>query len=416
MKDHVAIVGAGVVGLSTAYDLLNRGFRVTILEKDAQECEGCSFGNGGLIVPSHFVPLAAPGMVMMGLRMLADRRSPFGVERITDFQTLSWMARFALAGTKAHVERCAPLLRDLNLASWGLYERMIAEMGVDVGFARKGLLMLSRTPAAHRAEAKLGEEANRLGLRTTDLSPKDLQSLEPQLEMDVAGAVLFEDDAHLTPSTFMRALRAHVVAQGARLLAGDAMTKFRTEGWRVASIVHQAGELQADHYVLAAGAWSGELAATFRLRLPMLAGRGYGITATNPPQRPRIPAIFTEARVAVTPMQEGVHFVGTMELSHPVVRPTSPRVEAMRENVSRYYPAYKPADLDGTTWCGLRPCSPDGMPYIGRSRRAENLVIATGHAMMGMSLGPVTGKLVGELIADEKPSHPLDLLSPDRYA
>lgn len=396
---HVAIVGAGVVGLCAADALLDRGFRVTIFEKERDEETGCSYGNGGLVVPSHFVPLAAPGMVAMGLRMMADRRSPFGVARLLDWETLAWSARFALAGTPRHVARCAPVLRDLNLASREIYARLCEELAVP--FERRGLLMLCQTQKAQDGEARLADDANRLGLEATVLGRDEVARLEPGVTMDVAGGVLFRDDAHLTPALFMRALRARVLSRGAEIVHRE---------------VTDLKAVEADAVVVAAGSWSGRLAKSLGLRLPLMAGRGYGATATRPPQTPKIPAIFTEARVAVTPMADGVRFVGTMELAGPVVQPTSPRVDAMRESVSRFYPAYRPEHLDGPVWCGLRPCSPDGMPYVGRTKRAGNVVFATGHAMMGMSLGPITGRLVAEIVAGDPPSLPLDLLNPDRYA
>lgn len=408
---EVVVVGAGIVGLSVADALLDRGFSVTVVERESGE-SGCSFGNGGLIVPSHFVPLAAPGMLVMGMRMMADRRSPFGIARI-DLPTLAWSARFALAGTKKHAERCAPLLRDLNLASREMFTRLAGEM--DVPFTRNGLLMLSQTQKAQDGEAHLADDANRLGLKTTVLSRDEVAKMEPGVTMDVAGGVFFEDDAHLTPAQFMRAFRARVETRGATFVLAD-VTGFRREGRKVAAVQTGSTEIAADEVVVAAGSWTGELAKAIGLRLPLMAGRGYGITTPEPPQMPRLPSILTEARVAVTPMADGLRFVGTLELAGPVLRPSSPRVEAMRENVTRYYPAFRPEHLSGPVWCGLRPCSPDGMPYVGRTGKAENVILATGHAMMGMSLGPITGRLVSEIVAGDAASLPLELLSPDRYA
>jgi len=412
---HAAVIGAGIVGLSAADELLDRGFQVTVIERDKQEGEGCSFGNGGLIVPSHFIPLAAPGMVRMGVRMMLDKGSPFGVASFTDLQTLSWMARFALAGTKSHVERCAPLLRDLNLASRAIYESNVPEMSPEVGYERKGLIMLSATHAAHESETKLAEQANVIGLKATPLSREEVVAMEPGVDMEIAGGVHFEDDAHLAPDAYMRALRKRVTDKGATIRSGvEAKAFARNNGW-IGSVETSAGPIEADEFVLAGGAWSADLAHTAGLRMPMRAGRGYGQTVTNPPQKMRIPTILTEARVAVTPVPTGVHFVGTLELTAPALRPSSPRVEAMRRNISRYYPAFTAETLEGPVWCGLRPCSPDGMPYLGRTARAQNLIVATGHAMMGMSLGPISGRLVAQLAAGDSPSIPLALLSPDRY-
>lgn len=411
---HVAIVGAGIVGLSIADELLQRGIQVTVIEREAEEGNGCSYGNGGLVVPSHFVPLAAPGMVQMGLRMMADRGSPFGVERF-DLETLSWMARFALAGTKAHVERSGPVIRDLNLASRTIFEENVSRFAAHVGYHQKGLLMLSRTQAGQDGEAHLAKDAVALGLRADVLSAEDVRRLEPDLPMEIVGAVYFRDDAHLSPDLYTRALRKHVEASGATVRSGVEATAFRSSGGKIGGIETEAGVIQADAYVLAAGSWSPQLSRSAGLKIPMRAGRGYGFTVPDLPGRMTLPTILTEARVAVTPLPEGIHFVGTMELTGPEIRPASPRVDTMRANIGRYYPTFTPERLNVPTWCGLRPCTPDGMPYLGRTRRADNLFVATGHAMMGFSLGPITGRLTADLMTGREPSIPLALLNPDRY-
>jgi D-amino-acid dehydrogenase len=415
VSQHVVVVGAGVIGLCTADALIDRGYRVTVLERDREPGNGCSYGNGGIVVPSHFVPLAAPGMVRQGLLMLRDRQSPFGVSKLTDLATLGWMARFARASNPGHVERSAPLLKELNLQSRTLYEGLVANLGVDVGYAKRGLLMLSRTHAAHEAESRLADQANRIGLRATLLTNDDLKRLEPDVEMDVAGAVHFEDDAHLTPPVFMEAMRRKLLACGAEIRYGISASGFRTENRTVKSIETDQGPLEADEFVVAAGAWSNALARSLGLKLPLLAGKGFGMTITDPPETPRIPAILTEARIAVTPMVDGVRFVGAMELGQPGVAPSAGRVEGMRRRIPEYYPSFTGDRLGAPVWSGNRPCSPDGLPYLGRTRRADNVVIATGHAMMGMSLGPVTGLVVSKIIAGDPPGIAIHLLDPDRY-
>jgi D-amino-acid dehydrogenase len=347
----------------------------------------------------------------MGLKMLRSRQSPFGFERLFDLQLIGWLARFARTSTRAHVERSAPLLRDLNLASRRLYEELVAALGEDVGFAKRGLLMLSRTHAAHDAEASLVAHANRLGLTVKVLGPNDIHRVEPGVQTDVVGAVHFEDDAHLSPPTLMDALSKAILRKGVTIRSGVEVVSLRGNQLQLSD-----GRMEADEIVVAAGAWSSCLAQSLGLRLPLVSGRGFGFTATDPPERLTIPSILTEARVAVTPMPDGVRFVGTMELGQPATVPDSPRVEGMRRSIPAYYPAFTESHLEAPVWCGLRPCSPDGLPYVGRTSRANNVVFATGHAMMGMSLGPITGRLVAETVAGDTPSYPLALLSPDRYA
>ena len=410
---HVVVIGAGVVGLCAADALVARGCRVTVLEREATWGNGCSFGNGGLIVPSHFVPLAAPGMVGLGLRMMRDRRSPFGVQNLFDLETLGWMARFARSATKRNVERAAPLLRDLNLQSRQLFEEMSWQM--EFGYAKRGMLMLSRTQAGQDGEAHLAEDANRLGLKADVLDRAALAAFDPAITMDAVGAVFFHDDAHLTPPAFMRALRERVVAAGVEIREGVEVTGARRGGSRVEALSTSQGEVAGDEYVLATGTWAGKLGRAMGLRMPMAAGRGFGITIAKPPEMPTIPAIFTEGRIAVTPMLDGLRFVGTMELGQPNLSPESPRVDGMRENITRYYPKFSATDVNVPAWCGLRPCTPDGLPYLGRPSTATNVVVAAGHAMVGMSLGPITGQLVADLIVDGRARMPIDILAPDRF-
>ncbi len=415
---HVVVVGAGVVGLCAADELLTRGFRVTVLERETKPGDGCSYGNGGLIVPSHFEPLAQPGMIGMGLKMLPDRRSPFGLHGLGSVEVLSWVAQFARAANAKHVERCASIIRDLNLISRSVYESTYSELVAEAGYEHRGEFMICRTAAKLEGEKHLAEKANLIGLKTRVLSKSDLKTEEPDCEIDAEGAVYFEDDAKLTPRVFMDGLRKRVIARGATLLDGAEVQQFSIEGKILRSVKLSDLEVEADEFVLAAGAWSASLARKLGLKVPILAGKGYGFTVARPPQTPRLPALLIEGRLAVTPMTDGLRFVGTMELGRPTsLEVNENRVEGMRRSIAEYYPAFRGFDLkDAKVWCGLRPCPPDGMPYIGRTSRLDNLVFATGHGMMGMSLGPVSGRLVGEILANETPSVPLELLSPDRYA
>jgi D-amino-acid dehydrogenase len=179
------------------------------------------------------------------------------------------------------------------------------------------------------------------------------------------------------------------------------------------------GEIEADEFVLCAGVWSEPLARELGLSLPLMAGKGYSLTLPRPPRRPHLPAILTEARVAVTPMGESLRVGGTMELTSrdQAGRIAPARVQGIVSSVARYYPELTPDDFRGVpAWSGLRPCSPDGLPYLGRFARFDNLSAATGHSMMGMSLGPVSGKLMAEILCGEPPSLDVSALSPDRYS
>jgi D-amino-acid dehydrogenase len=413
MSKRVCIVGGGVIGLCTAYYALQRGHRVTLIEREPAENDGCSVGNAGLITPSHFVPLSAPGVVALGLRMLLNPESPFWIRPRFSWELLSWGTKFLRAANAAQVARSAPLLRDLNLASRCAYEDLAETLGADFGLEQRGLLMLCRTAAAFREEQHLVEMARALGVSAEALTPDETARLEPNLRMEIAGAVYFPQDCHLIPGCLLAALRRHLEAGGAQICWNTTATGWRVRASRIEAVETDRGEFPAEAFALAGGAWSPELARSLGLSLPMQAGKGYSLTLPNPPGLPSRPAILTEARVAVTPMGTALRFAGTMEITG-LDRGIAPR---RVQSVSQYLPDFTPDVFrDIPAWSGLRPCSPDGLPYIGRSGRYANLCIAAGHAMLGLSLGPITGKLVAELLSDEPTSLPLTALSPDRYA
>jgi D-amino-acid dehydrogenase len=234
--------------------------------------------------------------------------------------------------------------------------------------------------------------------------------------MDIAGAVYFPMDCHLSPSKFLEVLRQELERAGARLLWKQEVTGWRQQGRKLVAARTGQGELTADEFVICGGSWSPSLARELRVNLPMQAGKGYSVTLPHPRRLPGICAILTEARVAVTPIGSALRFGGTMEIAGLNQEINPVRVRGIVKAVPRYYPEFGPEDFkDCPPWCGLRPCSPDGLPYVGRTARYDNLSIGTGHAMLGLSLGPITGKLLAEILGGGKPSIEIGLLSPDRY-
>lgn len=419
----VLIVGGGVIGLCVAWYAVQRGHRVTLLERGAgPDHDSCSLGNAGMVVPSHFIPLAAPGMVGLGLRMMRNPRSPFYIRPRLDRDLFDWGLKFVRAANAGHVERSAPLLRDLNLQSRAEYEALSARLGGDgFGLEKRGLLMLCKTEHALEEEARTADMARRLGVPAEVLTPAQAAETDPYVKMDVAGAVYFPLDCHLSPQRFVSSLTRELRAAGADLRFGAEVTGWRTEDGRVLAAHTTENGAPAEHaaaeFVIAGGAWSPGVVRGLGLRLPMQAGKGYSVTLQKPRRLPRLCSILTEARVAVTPMGETLRFGGTMEIAGNDLTVRPERVQGILDSVPRYFPEFTPDDLAGLpAWSGLRPCSPDGLPYVGRFRRWANLSAATGHAMMGLSLAPVTGRLLAELLSGESPSVEIAALSPDRYA
>jgi D-amino-acid dehydrogenase len=416
---HVVVVGAGVVGLNSAYHLRRRGYEVTVLEREPAGRAAASSGNAGIVVPSHFVPLAAPGVVGQALRWMLDPMSPFYVRPRASLDLLRWGWRFARSATAEHVRRSGPLLLRLNLASRRLYDDLVTDLGVDVGFTPRGLLLLCRTERGLEEEARMAAGARELGLDARVLDAAAVRAMEPGTELDVVGAVHVAEDAHLDPGALMRALRTHLERAGVRIEAGAEVLSLRDRGPGIEVTVRQDGREAAhaaDAVVLAGGSWSAALGRQLGLRLLLQPGKGYALTMERPSQSLRTAAILVEARAAASRVGDRFRIGGTMEMAGFDARVTAARLEGIKRSAMRYFPALPRAELDAASpWMGFRPVSPDGLPYLGRAPRHPNVVVATGHAMMGFSLGPVTGLLVAELVAGEPPSVDVAMLAPGRH-
>ncbi|MCW1912309.1 FAD-dependent oxidoreductase [Luteolibacter sp. GHJ8] len=413
-KNRVVILGGGVIGLCSAYYALQRGFQVTVIEREAAGGDNCSMGNAGMIVPSHFIPLAAPGMISKGLRWMINPESPFYVRPRVDLALARWGWLFYRHSTARHVEQTKELLRDLNLESRRLFAELSAEE--DFGLQKRGMLMLCKTAKGLDEEAEVGAAAREIGLEAEVLDAAAAAKLDPGITMDIAGAVYFPQDCHLDPARFMASLRKRVIALGGQIQSGVEIGNFELKGGSVTAITGKGHRFEGDEFVLAGGSWTPELMKKLGIHLPLQAGKGYSLTLPNPPELPQVCSIFVEAKVAITPMDGKLRFAGTMEVGGLDLSINPARVRGIVKSVHSYFPKFSEADFEGVKpWAGLRPVSPDGIPYLGRPDGIPNLVVASGHAMMGLSLGPVSGRLVADLLDDAEPFRPIEQMAVGRF-
>jgi D-amino-acid dehydrogenase len=416
-SERVVVIGGGVIGVCAAHYLREAGARVTLVER-GEIASGSSYGNAGLIVPSHSVPLAAPGVLWRGIKWMRNPESPFYIKPRLDRELFAWLWRFRAACTDAQVDRAIPVIRDLSRASLALFEALAKIPGLDFGFRRDGLISVYRTEAGladGRHEAHVLESR---GIVAKVLDGRAARDLEPALTDEVVGVVHFPDDAHLTPDRFVRGLARVAEANGVEICPSTEVLGARRRGRRVTALDTTRGTLDCDQVVLAAGAWSPALGRELGLSMPIQAAKGYSVTYEMPAKGPRMPMLLGEARVGVTPMQTEhgpvLRFAGTLELAGLDLSVNRRRVDAIRRAAPRYVRLEtEPRIVE--IWRGLRPCTPDGLPFIGRPRALDNVVVATGHAMIGVSLGPVTGKLVAELVTGPPPMLDVTPLDPDRF-
>lgn len=414
----VIICGGGIIGLSCAYYLAREGWRVTVVERNAEGTDSCAHGSAGYISPSHVVPLAAPGMVWNGLKWMLSSRSPFYIKPRLDSDLMRWGWLFARACSPAHTRRAAPVLRDLCLGGRRLFVELADITGNAFELKTEGLLNLCQTQEGLDHEAHgLAAIANELGVEAQVLNAQQTAALEPGAKLAVAGSVYFPIDAHVTPRRLMPALTGLLKEMGVKFSWSTSVYGWRSEGGRIAGVSTNSGDLYADEYVLTGGSWSPSMVAGLGMRLPMQPGKGYSLTIPQPRFQLTKSLILTERRVAVTPMGGQLRFGGTMEISGHSDQVRPERVEQIIAGAQAFFPEMTAADFAGIKpWFGYRPVSPDGLPYIGRLGAYANLSTASGHAMLGLTMAPISGLLISEILSGRKPSVDLTLLNPNRFA
>lgn len=393
--------------MCSAYYLQKEGYEITVLER-GDITDGCSFGNMGYMSPSHFVPLASPGIISQGLKWMLSPTSPFYIKPRLNLNLLKWGYHFWKSSNTSTVEKNSPHLNNILQLSRGLINEMRTEIGDVFDMEEKGCLMMCKQQKTLDHEFHMADDAEKFGLKVERLNKNAVQLLEPDVELDVAGAVLFKDDCHFNPGKLMMALKNNLEKKGVRFQLHTTVTGFERSGKNISAIITDKGKFDCDEIVLATGSWLPVVAKMMGIELLLQPGKGYSYTYEHIEKNIKYPAILVDGRCAITPWAHQLRIGGTMELSGINDKVLVKRMQGIYDSAKNFYPGLK-IDLPPTDkiWNGLRPVTPDGLPYIGKVPNLANVVIAGGHAMLGISEGPGTGKIVCEMM--QRRAHSFDI-------
>ena len=420
MSKHVVVIGAGIAGAACAIELLRDGHRVTIVEPaDPGGEQAASYGNGTLLNPSSVIPMSAPGIWKKVPGYLRDPLGPLAIRWSYLPKLFPWLRRFVTAGsTPEKLSKIARALRPLLADAPALHRALAEEAGVGGLITKQGVLFAYRDRAAFQAEALSWRVRAENGTEWLELDEDELRQREPSLSRRYTFAVLVEENGQCRdPGAYVAALVHYAVASGA-ILRRTWATGFRIEGGKLRAVATRDGEIPADMAVIAAGAYSKQLAAAAGDRVPLETERGYHVVIENPGVEPRYPVMPGDGKMAFAMTPAGLRIGGQVELAGLEAAPNWKRAEVLLKFAREVYPGV-PADLPPERlkfWMGHRPSMPDGLPCLGPASGCADILHAFGHGHVGLTAGAITGKIVAALVSGRPPPFDLSPCSPRRFA
>jgi D-amino-acid dehydrogenase len=414
----IAIIGGGIIGLACAWYLRRAGRDVVVLERTTPGA-GASHGNCGTITPSHAPPLPEPGVVRRALKWMLKPDAPLYIRPRFDPALWLWLLKFTARCNPRDHAQATRIRAGLLNASMEALPELLRDADIDCGFERTGLLYVFRDSRYFEQHAHLPDTLGALGIEAEAWDGARTELAEPALRAGVAGGIWFPHDASLRPDRLVAGLAAATRRAGVEIIEQAPVVEVTMERGRITALHAGEQRLRPREVVLAAGAWSPALSRRLGLRLPIQPGKGYSMTFGRPAAAPGRALVLKEPSVCVTTWQDGFRIGSTMEFSGYDDRLNPVRLAALRRAAGEFLRepgAGEPLE----EWCGWRPMTWDDVPVIGRTPGIENLVVASGHGMLGMSMAPATGMLVRDLVLGEAESGPLAsslaALSPARFA
>lgn len=412
MTQDIAIIGGGVIGVASAVELARRGARVTVLERD-RVGHGCSYGNAGWLTPSQAVPLANPAMLLKSFKWMLDPESPLYIQPRLDPAFLRWLVEFVLASRKAKFERGAAALVELCRVSTDLWEEVANRCAEPFGFERHGLLAVYENAASLDAAGRGVDLVAASGVRAERWTADEVREKEPAIVGRQVGGYFYPDDAHCEPYRAVKALEAEARGLGVQFLEGTEVYRI-SNGDGPRQLTTTRGEIRAGQIVIATGPWSESLGKMLGLRLPVIGAKGYSLVLPPANPHPTRSVYLIERKIAVNPHRDALRIAGTLELVRNDFSINARRVDMIVRGAKGML-NIGDAPVAREIWRGLRPCTPDGMPVIGRARGRGDVWLATGHQMAGLKCAPGTGLLLAQLMSGQPPRFDPEPFRADRF-
>ncbi len=392
-ETDVLIVGGGVEGIATAYYLASEGTDVTVVERD-RIGQACSWGNSGLIAVSQSKPLASLDALREGLRWILDPGGPVVIRPRLDARFSMWMARFVAECLR---DRTGPTraLYEFSTFSADLHRELAVHLKTDYGYREAGWLHVFKSQQALARSIKAAADLQKVGVRSAVLDQVGVKKLEPTLSDDVIGGIYFLEDSQVQPYAFVESLALHAQQMGAHVITGTGVEAFNVSGRRVNGAITAAGEIKCKWIVIAAGAWTKAVGARLGLHLPIEPAKGYSLTFASD-RRVSLPIMLAEPHVTVTSHGSSSRVTSGLELVGFNSSRSEKRFSRMLAAPREYLVGFEAKP--GTEWVGFRPQTPDDLPIIGPAPRWDNVIIASGHGTLGITLAPATGRVIADLL------------------
>ena len=413
-KVDVLVIGAGIIGMTLAQELQRSGRQVTVIDK-GEAGFGCSYGNAGWITPCFSMPLPQPGMFWKSIGWLLDPESPLYIKPQPSWLLVRWMLGFLRAMNHRQLNESVSVLTEISKYSLEFYRKLAMSSPESFGFDQKGLLLVSGNPAGLKAAETEMNLMSARGVPGRLMTGDEIVAMEPSLKPGILkGGVYFPTEAHAEPLSTVKALVADFLKLGGRIDSRTEVFDFEFEASKIKTVVTTRGNYQPDLVVFALGSWSVPLAQKLRVSVPLLGGKGYRLICENMQVKPQHPIMIVEKKIAVTPRGNTTSLAGTLELVDGDDSITTRRVNAILRGSQDYmHVGDKPVISE--IWRGLRPCTPDGVPMVGFSKKHTNLFYSVGHQMLGLQSAPGSARLAADLIAGRSSITDARPFRPERY-